>query len=133
MQADCFRNSLLQSTLGSIGKQKKRAGICSALVSKGIPSWFLLLGSFNAFSFGCSCDARIDDHLMDGVPALGNDDLQVQVRHAWDQERFGSRAVLVYRVTTDPGAPAWREGTVAGHSVDLSTLPLPSTLCRAMP
>ncbi len=97
--------------------------MCPALVSKGVRFWlnlhFLLLGSLDALSFGRGRDPRVDYHLVDGVSALGNDDLQVQVTHAWDYDGLGSGAVRVDRVGARARTPTRREEAVVGDRVNL--------------
>ena len=82
--------------------------------------FFVLLGSLDALSFGRGCDTRVDYHLVDGVSALGNDNLQVQVGHARNYNGLGSSAVRVDGVATGARAPTGREDAVVGDSVNLS-------------
>jgi|SRR5271169_6839108 len=58
------------------------SGVCipRSLCERSLPETkFLLIGSADALPFSRGCDPGIDHHLVDGVPALGNDKLQVQV------------------------------------------------------
>ena len=60
------------------------------------------------------------DHLMDGVPALGNDHLQVKVTHARDFTRVsGSGAVRVDRVCARAWTLTRHEEAVVGDRVNL--------------
>src|SRR4051812_17080699 len=56
---------------------------------------------------------------MDGVSALGCDDLQVQITHAWDYKGFGSGAVRVDRVAARARTPTGRKEAVVGDRVNL--------------
>ena len=56
---------------------------------------------------------------MDGVPALSNNQLQVQVTHAWDYDGLGSGAVRVDRVGVRARTSTRREEAVVGDRVNL--------------
>ena len=69
---------------------------------------------------GRGCDARIDHYLMDRVPRLGDDKLQVQVGQARDHNGLCSGAIRVHRVGARARAPARRvEVPVHGNRVKL--------------
>jgi hypothetical protein len=70
-----------------------------------IPILIFRFRNSDALSFAGGCDPRINDHLVNGVPRLGDDKLQVQVRHILDNNGLGPRAVRVHRV----GARAGRQ------------------------
>src|SRR5450755_4617333 len=85
-----------------------------------VPGAALLFGTPEALSVGRGCDPRIDHYLVDGVSSLSNDDLQVQVGHAWNHKRLGSSAIRVDRVATGARTPTGREVAVVSDSVNLS-------------
>src|ERR1700704_4796754 len=84
-----------------------------------------LLRSMDTLPLGRGCESRIDHYLMDRVPRLGDDKLQVQVGQARDHNGLRSGAVRVHRVGACAGAPARRvEVPVRGNRVNLREVPI---------
>ena len=61
---------------------------------------------------------------MNGVPTLGGDELQVQIRHARDGNGLRSSTIGGQRVSARAGAPAGSQVSVIGDSVYLRLIPL---------
>ena len=79
----------------------------------------LLLRNVDALSFGGGCNPRIDHDLGNRIPILSNNELQVQVRQALDDNSLGSGAVRLHGICTGAGTPARREEAICRHRVDL--------------
>jgi hypothetical protein len=77
----------------------------------------------NPLPLGRGCESRVGHHLVDRVPRLGDDKLQVQVGLARDHNGLASGAVWVHRVATRASAPARRDIPVCGHRVKLREIP----------
>jgi hypothetical protein len=97
------------------------AEMCRALFDSGLfPGTLILtLRSFNPLSLGRGCDSRIDHYLVDRVPRLGDDKLQVHVRIARDHDSLGSGAVRVHGVGARAWAPTRCEVAANGNCVNL--------------
>ena len=84
-----------------------------------------LFESSNPLPLSRGCESRIDHYLVDRVPRLGDDKLQVQVGQARDHNGLGSGAVRVHRVGARARAPARRvEVPVHGNRVNLREIPI---------
>jgi len=79
----------------------------------------LTLRSSDPLPLGRGCDSRIDHYLVDRVPRLGDDKLQVHVRVARDHNSLGAGAVGVHGVGARARAPTRREVAVGGNCVNL--------------
>jgi len=77
------------------------------------------LGNADAFAFGRGCEPRIDYHLTDSVPRLGNDKLPVNGRPVTVGNGKGSGAVRVHRVGARASSPARRNVAVYSNRVKL--------------
>src|ERR1700693_4385593 len=83
-----------------------------------------MFGSIDTLPLGRGCESRIDHYLVDRVPRLGDDKLQVQVGQARDHNGLRSGAVWVHRVGARATAPARRvEVPVHGNRVNLREIP----------
>src|SRR5690348_13263072 len=81
---------------------------------------FLVFGSSDPLSLGGGCETRISHNLVDRVARLRNDELQMQVGHARDNEGLGSGAVRVDGVGAGAGTPAGcGEYPIGGNGVQL--------------
>lgn len=78
---DCFGSAnVVLGEAGCLGGEietSERAWGPPALV-RGTRST-LIFWSANPFRLGRGCESRIDHYLVDGVPALSDDELQVQI------------------------------------------------------
>jgi len=68
---------------------------------------------------GRGCDARIDHYLVDRVPRLGDDKLQVHVRVPRDHDSLGAGAVPVHGVGARARAPTRWEVAANRNCVNL--------------
>jgi hypothetical protein len=95
----------------------------SPALSNSAPSFWkpqcLLLGSADALSFGRDCAPRVGHYLVDRVPRLGDDKLDVQVGRARNRNGLGSGAVRVHGVRARARTPTRREVAVCGNCVNL--------------
>jgi hypothetical protein len=80
----------------------------------------LTLRKLYPLPLGRGCESRIDHYLVDRVPRLRDDKLQVQVGQARDRNGLGSGAVRVQGVRASAGTPTRREVAVVGNCVNLS-------------
>ena len=67
-----------------------------------------MIGRLDPLPLGRGCESRVDHYLVDRVPRLGDDKLQVQVGQARDHNGLRSGAVRVHRVGARARAPARR-------------------------
>ena len=82
--------------------------MCSALFENGLLPETLILASSNPLPLGRGCESRIDHYLVDRVPRLGDDELQMQVGQTRNDNGLRSGAVRVHRVGARTRAPARR-------------------------
>jgi hypothetical protein len=83
-----------------------------------------MFGRMDTLPLGRGCESRIDNYLVNRIPRLRDDKLQVQVGQAWDHNGLRSGAVRVHRVGACARAPARRvEVPVRGNRVNLREIP----------
>src|ERR1700675_4977367 len=80
-------------------------------------------GSMDPLPLGRGCDPRGDHHLVNGVPTLGNDNLQVQVGQARNHTSLSSSAVRVHGIAARAWTPTGCEHAVRGDRVNLRLIP----------
>jgi len=106
----------------------ERGGYMPRSVGSGVfflETLIAMFGSMDTLPLGRGCESRIDHYLVDRVPRLGDDKLQVQDGQARDHNGLCSGAVRVHRVCARARAPARRvEVPVHGNRVNLREIPI---------